>query len=241
MASWRSRQSPKGRDSNSGGSGGSGGLGEGTSDSDMEHMGLQTKRLKFLSRTRSRSSSPCSSSSPRTPGSWDSSPKAHGSSSGESHWGFSSPKAFSLSKSFSRRLGFRRSSSSNSNSGTNGASSGSRHAEKSSGDGNRDGNRTGTSEGDIEQRTIMLEKLPNDEEEREDYMTVVVGERSGRREKYVINRHLLSHHLFQTMMKCSEEMVGSPEFQSRALLFCDPALFLHLVDVVGADLALDQP
>lgn len=203
-----------------------------------------TKRLKFLSRNRSRSSSPCSSSSPRTPGSYDSSPRAGpapvvtstataSSSSGESHWGFSSPKVFNLSKSFGRRLGFRRSNSSKE----------SRHAASASANENRDtgrGSTGGEAQSSGGQNTIMLEKLPDDEEEREDYMTVVVGERSGRREKYVINKHLLSHHLFQTLMKCSEDMVGSPEFRNRALLFCDPALFLHLVDVVGADLALDQ-
>lgn len=141
---------------------------------------------------------------------------------------------FSLSKAVGRRFGFRRSSSSKEQNRS------SRHAVASANNNeNRDGGGRGESTEPGPSR-IMLEKLPSDEEEREDYMTVVVGERSRRREKYVINKQLLDHHLFQTLMKCSEDMVGSPEFRSRALLFCDPTLFLHLVDVVGAELALDQ-
>ncbi|KAG6558164.1 hypothetical protein Mapa_000345 [Marchantia paleacea] len=78
--------------------------------------------------------------------------------------------------------------------------------------------------------------------ESSEYLTVFVGERSCKRVKYVISKHFLRHHLFQVLLKCSEDEVGvENEFRGGVPIVCDPALFVQLVTVVGATLFAEIP
>ncbi|KAL3689275.1 hypothetical protein R1sor_015584 [Riccia sorocarpa] len=72
--------------------------------------------------------------------------------------------------------------------------------------------------------------------ESSEYLTVFVGERSCKRVKYVISKHFLRHHLFQVLLKCSEDEVGLDADEKGGLpIVCDPALFVQLVTVVDIE------
>ncbi|KAL2631449.1 hypothetical protein R1flu_016135 [Riccia fluitans] len=78
--------------------------------------------------------------------------------------------------------------------------------------------------------------------ESSEYLTVFVGERSCKRVKYVISKHFLRHHLFQVLLKCSEDEVGLDSDERGGVpIVCDPALFVQLVTVVGATLFDEMP
>ncbi|KAL3690739.1 hypothetical protein R1sor_004390 [Riccia sorocarpa] len=83
-----------------------------------------------------------------------------------------------------------------------------------------------------ERRPVLLDKMPSGKSSQ-DYITVYVGIKRTQRVKYVICRDLLSHHLLQVLLKCSEDEFGQEYAQKGGIaIICDPALFLQVVKVV---------
>ncbi|BBN13633.1 SAUR family protein [Marchantia polymorpha subsp. ruderalis] len=87
-----------------------------------------------------------------------------------------------------------------------------------------------------ERRPVLLEKVPSGKS-ADEYLTVYVGIKRTQRVKYVISRDLLSHQLFQVLIKCSEDEFGQDYTTKGGIaIICDPALFLHIVKVVDDSL-----
>ncbi|CAM6091794.1 unnamed protein product [Calypogeia fissa] len=91
---------------------------------------------------------------------------------------------------------------------------------------------------DQNSRLVLLEKVPasDDKDSSDSCLTVYVGERGGSLTKYVLEKQILRHHLFQVLLKCSQDELGTDhDYNSGVPIICDPALFLQVARVVGGN------
>lgn len=72
-------------------------------------------------------------------------------------------------------------------------------------------------------------RLPSDI--RHGYMAVYVGKE---KKRFVISTHFLSHRLFKSLLKRSEEEFGFV-YQGGLAIACEPVLFEHLLWIIGND------
>lgn len=78
---------------------------------------------------------------------------------------------------------------------------------------------------------MLLQKVPFGKSA--EYLTVYVGRSTEQSVKYVISRSLLTHPLFQVLLKCSEDEFGEDYAVNNGVaIVCDPALFVELVRAI---------